>query len=204
MLSAMPTAPQSNSVVTTWLTALGAAIALNVAFYVLSMSYFESHTELVNGVLAPSYSPDQMTKVRIAFAVFSAVVAAAGAIAALQPRRAGHVLAALFGVLDLVAAIRGLSVNMPGVIVVTLVLAGVLLLVLTSRSYFHQSRAAWSVIVAICGVFAICELFGVPKIARGLEVSLWLAMISPGLKVVATFALVSLRNDYADPDVAAA
>src|SRR4051812_50206746 len=113
MLSAMPTAPKSTIATTTWLTALGAAVALNVAFFVLSMSYFESHTELVNGVLVPSYSPAQMTSVRIAFAVFSAVVAAAGAVAAMKPRTAGHVLAALFGAPDLIAPAPGVMGNQP-------------------------------------------------------------------------------------------
>jgi hypothetical protein len=200
----MPTTRPDNRIVTICATALGVVVALNLAFLLLSWSYFDSHKELVGGALVPSYSPDQMMKVRISFAVCSIIVTALGAIAWVRPRQIGHLLAVLFGAGYLVAVFVGLATGMPGVLAVTWLLAGGLLIVLGWQSYVRRSRAAWSIIVAICGVFAVCELFGAPKIAHALDISLWLAMISPGLKVVATFALVALRDDYADAGLATA
>lgn len=202
MLSAMPT--PNNKRVTTFAIALGALGLLNVAFYLLSASYFASHRELVNGALVSAYTPDMMLRVRIVFGVFSAIVCLAGSVAVFQPRVTGHVIAIGFGVAYVIAAIYGLSTEMPGVLVVTWMLGGGLLAALGWRSFFQRSRAAWSIIVAICGVFALCELFGAPKIARGLDISLWLAMVAPALKVVATVALVSLRDEYPDPSPAVA
>jgi hypothetical protein len=205
MLPAMPTAKPDNRIVILCATAFGVVVALNLAFLLLSSGYFESHKELVGGALVPSYTPDQMMKVRISFAACSILVTATGAIAWLRPREVGHLLAALFGAVYILAVIRGLvTASIPGVLAATWLVAGVVLIVLTRQSYFQRSRAAWSVIVAICGVFAVCELFGAPKIAGALNISLWLAMISPGLKVVATVALVALRNDYEDAGLATA
>jgi hypothetical protein len=199
MLLTMPTTKQDNRTLIIGATALGVVVALNLVFLLLSSSYFESHKEVVGGALVPSYTPDQMMKVRVSFAVCSIIVTAAGAFASLRPRQVGHLLAGLFGAVYVIAVIRGLVAGgMPGVLAATWLVAGSLLIALTWQSYFHRSRASWSVIVAICGVFAVCELFGAPKIAAALDISLWLAMILPGLKVVATVALVALRDDYAD------
>jgi hypothetical protein len=201
----MPTTKPDNRIVIIVATAFGVVVALNLVFLLLSSGYFDSHKEIVGGVLVPSYTPDQMMKVRIAFAACSIIVTASGAIAWLCPRQVGHLLAGLFGAAYVIAVVRGLVTGaMPGVLAVTWLVAGCLLLALSWQSYFHRSRAAWSVIVAICGVFAVCELFGAPKIAGALDISLWLAMISPGLKVVATTALVALRDDYADAGLTAA
>jgi hypothetical protein len=80
----------------------------------------------------------------------------------------------------------------------TLLVAGVLMPVLAWHSFFRRSRPAWAFLVAICGVFAVVELFGAPKVRGALDVSLWLTMILPGLNVVAVAALISLRADYLD------
>lgn len=198
MLSAMPTTRPNNRIVTIGATALGVVVALNLVFLLLSASYFDSHKEIVGGALVPSYSPDQMMMVRVWFAMCSIVVTMIGAIASVYPRQIGHLLAVLFGAGYLVAVLVGLAAGMPGALAVTWLVAGGLLIVLGWQSYVRRSRAAWSVIVAICGVFAVCELFGAPKIAHALGISLWLAMSLPGLKVVATFALIAVRDDYAD------
>jgi hypothetical protein len=106
--------------------------------------------------------------------------------------------------------------DVPLVVGVTLLVSGVLMPVLAFYSY-RQSRPAWAFLIALCGVFAVVEFFGAPKIrdamgtgvwtwvirlgapnvheARG---GLWIAMILPGLSAVATAALVSLRGTYVE------
>jgi len=174
-------------------------VVLNAAFYVLSSSYFDAHREIVAGVGSVStYSPAQMTQVRIWFAVFSGVVAVFGFAAGRWPRATGHLLAVVFGVVDLVSAVRGFSQSAPEVLSMVWLVAGCLLLVLAHYSYRHRSRPAWAFLVAMCGVFAVAELFGAPKISRALDISLWLTMISPGLKAVAAAALASVRGEYVE------
>lgn len=177
-----------------------AYVALNIAFYLMSGSYFDSHHEMVAGVgSVPAYSPDKAMHVRTMFAVFSAVVAVFAFAAALRPRVVGHLLSVLLAAGYLVGAIAGFTHNAPGVVGMTLLISGVLVPVLAWHS-FHHSRPAWAFLVAICGVFAVVGLFGAPKVRGALDVSLWLTMILPGLNVVAAAALISLRAEYLERD----
>lgn len=181
-----------------------AYVALNIAFYLMSGSYFDSHHEMVPGVGAvPAYSPEKAMHVRTMFAVFSGVVAAFAFAAALRPRVVGHLLPVLLAVGYLVGAVAGFTHNAPGVVGMTLLISGVLVPVLAWHS-FHRSRPAWAFLVALCGVFAVVGLFGAPKVRGALDVSLWLTMILPGLNVVAAAALVALRADYLERDTATA
>ena len=106
----------------------------------------------------------------------------------------GHLIPVVLAVGYLVGAVAGFTHNAPGVVGMTLLVAGVLMPVLAWHS-FHRSRPAWAFLVAICGVFAVVELFGAPKVRGALDLSLWLTMILPGLNVVAVAALVSLRAE---------
>jgi hypothetical protein len=181
-----------------------AFVALNIAFYLLSGSYFESHHEVVAGVGSmPAYSADQAMHVRTMFAVFSAVVAVFAFAAAVRPRVVGHLIPVVLAAGYLVAAVAGFTHNAPAVVGMTLMVAGVLMPVLAWHS-FHRSRPAWAFLVAICAVFAVVELFGAPKVRGALDLSLWLTMILPGLNVVAVAALVSLRAEYLERDTAPA
>ncbi len=176
-----------------------AFVAANVVFYVLSNSYFDSHRQILPGKgSVPTFSPEEMTAVRIAFAVFAGVTAAAAFLAGSWTRSTAHLLTALLGAATLVASYGSFTHDLTKVLGVTLLIAGGLLPVLSWQSYFHRSRPAWAFLIAICGVFAVAELFGAPKVARGLGISLWLTMILPGLNVVAAAALASLRGEYVD------
>jgi hypothetical protein len=201
-----PSPPQSqpNRVVVACVTAVGLVIALNLAFFILSMSYFDSHKELVDGALIASYTPAKAMSVRIAFAVCSLVVVGAGAVAWLHPRVTGHLLVALFGASYLISLVRGLFGNAPGVLLVVWLVAGGVMLLLAWPSYQRRSRASWSVLVAMCGTLALCELFGAPRIAHALDISLWLSMVAPGLKLVAMLALIMSRSDYSEGELTAA
>jgi hypothetical protein len=202
MLWAMSNAPSPLPRIA--ITVVCAFVAANLAFYFLSGSYFESHREIVAGVGAmPAYSADQMMRVRVSFAVFTAIVAAFGFVAALSPRVVGHLIPVLLGVGHLVGAVAALAYNAPGVVGMTLLVSGILMPVLAWYS-FRQSRPAWAFLVAMCGVFAVVEVFGAPKVRAALDLSLWLTMILPGLNAVAVAALVSLRANYIERDTATA
>jgi hypothetical protein len=172
-------------------------LGLNVVFFLLSNSYFESHRTLVAGVSQPSYSPDEMMHVRVTFAVFSGVVAVLGFLAGLRPRVVGHLIPLLIGAVDLVASIFAFAREAPGVVGMTLLVCGLVMPVLAWRSY-RGSRAAWAFLVAICGVFAVVELFGAPKVRGALDIGLWTTMILPGVNAVAVAALVALRGEYVE------
>jgi hypothetical protein len=181
----------------------GAFVALNAAFYFLSGSYFDSHREILRGVSVPAYSPEQMAHVRMTFAVFSGVVAAASGVAGIWPRVVGHLIPPLLGATHLVASVMAFQHDAPSVLWVTLLVSGVLMPVLAWHSY-HRARPAWAFLVAICGVFAVVEFFGAPKVRGALDLGLWITMILPGLNAVAAFALVSLRGEYVERDPATA
>lgn len=188
----------------------GAFVGLNVVFYVLSASYFEGHRATLDAAGSTLTVTDaQVRASRVAFAVFSAIIGACGFVAWMRPRTAGHVLPTLFGllytaplVLGLVASgsVRAWAGSVPSVLPAFLVVSGGLMLALAWHSYHRRLRTAWAFLVAMCGVFAVFELFAGMKVARQLDVSLWLLLVLPGLKVVAAAALVSLNRDYVDAD----
>ena len=178
----------------------GAFVALNAVFYVLSGSYFDSHRQVVPGVGSmPAYSPEQMTHVRMTFAMFSGVVAVFGFAAGIRARAIGHLIPLLLGAAHLVAGVVAFSHEAPAVLGTTLLVSGILMPVLAWFS-LHGSRPAWAFLIAICGVFAVIELFGAPKVRGALDVGLWVTMILPGLNTVAVAALVALRGEYVERD----
>ncbi|HEU4729026.1 MAG TPA: hypothetical protein VFT22_14075 [Kofleriaceae bacterium] len=194
----MPTAPAPTAPAPTLRIAIlcvAAFVAANLVFYLLSGSYFDAHREIVAGVSQPSYSPAQMTHVRVTFGVFSGVVAVSALFGTLLPRVVGHLIPALLGAIDLIAGFVALARDLPSVLGMTLLVSGAVMPVLAVKS-FRGSRAAWAFLVAMCGVFAVVELFGAPKIRGALDIGLWIAMILPGLNAVAVAALVSLRDEY--------
>jgi hypothetical protein len=188
----------------------GAFLVAYAGFYVMSGSYFDSHHDI---------SPAQMTYIRASFAVFASVVAAFGFAAGIRPREIGHLIPALLGVFHLIASLAAFGHHdVPAVVGVTLLISGVMMPVLAFYSY-RGSRPAWAFLIAVCGVFAVVEFFGAPKIrdamgsgvwtwairlgARNVDEArggLWIAMILPGLSAVATAALASLRGTYVERD----
>jgi len=178
------------------IVSVAAFVLANVAFYLLSGSYFASHRDIVAGVgSVASYTPELAMHVRMTFVLFTGVVTAFGFAAGLAPRSVGHLLPVLLGLANFGGAIGAFMFDAPAVVGVTLFVAGVLLPTLAHFSY-RGSRPAWAFLVAMCGVFALVEFFGAPKISRSIGVGLWTAMIMPGLNVVATVALASLRGTY--------
>jgi len=207
MLGAMPTAESKASTAQIVISCAIAFVVLNVFFYFMSTGYFDSHRSLGAGAAAgaiSSYTPAQMTQVRVAFGVFTAVMAGATIIGWLRPSQVGHAIASLFGAFYLVASIPAFARGAPAVLGVAWLVSGILLLALAWQSYRKRSRASWAMLVAMCGVLAMAEVFGAPKLARAVDVTLWLAMILPGLKLVALIALTSVREDYLEGALAPA
>lgn len=202
MLRAMSTDNEQNKGVA--IICVVAFLAANAAFYFLSDSYFDSHRQIVVGKgSVPTFSPDEMTAVRISFAVFAGVIAVTSFFAGIRARLTGHLLPLLLGAIHLVASVASFNHGLK-VLGVTLLLVGGLMPVLSWQSYFHRVRPAWAFLVAICGVFAVAEFFGAPKIRGAVDISLWITMILPGLNVVTAFALISLRGEYVERDPVAA
>jgi len=115
----------------------------------------------------------------------------------------GHLIPMLLGATHLVAGVAAFWHGAPGVLGMTLLVSGVLMPVLVVFSS-QGSRPAWAFLIAICGVFAVVEFFGAPKVRGALDVSLWITMILPGLNAVAVAALASLRGEYVERDAATA
>jgi hypothetical protein len=177
------------------LISVAAFIVLNVGFYVLSGNYFEAH--------AGQYTPDRMSHIRTLFAVSSGVIIAVNFVVGLNRRIGAHLIATVLGLGTLVAGIGSFAAGLPGVLGVTQVLAGILMPALAWFSYKGQ-RGPWAFLVAICVVFAVTDLFGAPRIGQTLSLNLWTTMIIPGLYAVAAAALIQLRGQYTERDIAPA
>lgn len=176
-------------------------LVVNAAFFFLSGNYFASHHQFVGGASVPTFSPDQATHVRIAFAAMSGAVAAIAFLASLARRGIGHLLAGALGIGNLVFGFLALTHHQPGALIATLLITGVVIPVLAYFSY-RRSRAAWAFLVALCTVFAAISVFGAPKISRVLDVSLWTSMILLGLYGVASITLARLSDDYLESPAA--
>lgn len=165
----------------------GAAFTFNSLFWVASHFYYSDK---------PLEAAD-IGSVRFAFVTLSLIVAAMAYAAALAPRLIGHGLAAAMAIASLIGGIAALAKGMPPVMGATLLLIGILVPPLIWKS-LHHSRAAWSFLISIVGVFAAVTFFGSPKVNHILGIGIWHAMIIPGLQVVCVIALSMLRAEYRD------
>jgi hypothetical protein len=177
-------------------------VVVNVAFYLLSGSYFESHRQIVNGASVPVYTPEHASHLRVVFALVSGAVTAVGFLAGVQRRVVGHLLASALGAANFAGGIAALVRGAPGALTATLLITGAALPVLAWFSY-RRARGAWAFLVALCGVLAVVDLFGAPKIRGVFDISLWTTMLLPGLFAVACATLILLRDDYVDRSPAA-
>ena len=169
-----------------------AVAILNVAFYFLSVMYFDDRAARFGAL-----SEAQISGVRGAFAMFTGSIGIASIISTLAPREIGHGIAGLAGLGSLYAAYGAFSHEMPGVLTAALVVLGVAFPLLVWRS-LARSRAAWAALTSLCSVYATVLLFGAPKVRGILGVGLWTALIIPGLLAVATVAMTMIRDDYRD------
>jgi hypothetical protein len=191
MLGEMPSSPTLRAV------SIAAAIAVgaNVVFWVLSMFYFSSKVTFSHGAEVAVYDAADQLDIRLEFAWFTLIVAAAGIGSALHGNRIGHFLMALMGVWSLAAGVAAAVKGLPPVLAATeLVLGGVLIAIVPLS--WRGSRGAWSFLVAIAAVYAVVLFFGAPKVRAVLDIGLWSTLILPGLNAVALVALVRSRARY--------
>ncbi|MGE0397790.1 MAG: hypothetical protein AB7T06_13800 [Kofleriaceae bacterium] len=171
-----------------------ATAALNAAFYFLSQMYFEDRAATYGMA-----SPEAIKATRVAFGVMSGVVGVTAIITQFAPRLLAHALAGIVAIAALVGAGAAFNKDYHPVLGVALGLIGVLLIVLVYLSLQSKSRPAWSFLVATCAVGALVTLFGATKIRNATDVSLYYALILPGILIVATVMLINLADDYAEP-----
>jgi hypothetical protein len=167
-----------------------ALVGLNGAFIFLSDWYYDGKP------LGPTDLVDRVDHVRIAFAIFTGAVGVAIIAASSSPRIIGHVIAVVLGLASISAAFAAYGRGITPVLPTTLLLIGVLLPMLAFFSFQQRSRAAWSFLTSLCGVYGTVLLFGAPKVRGLLDIGLWTALIIPGLLAVATGALAMLRPNY--------
>ncbi len=129
------------------------------------------------------------------FMLFTALVAAAAAVAVIKPKEIGHGLASITGLAALVGAVAAAIGGMPMVLPVVLFVAGGFMPYLAYRSW-HGSRVGWSFLTTICGVLGVCMLFGAPKVKGILHIGLWPALVFPGILAATTVALAVQHATY--------
>lgn len=155
---------------------------------------------LLNGLFQLFAPADYRGQARLPFLIFTVVVAAAFVAAAARPRQVGHALAAALGLASLGAGVSSLSSSsVPPLLALVLITIGGSAVWMTYRSASARSRMSWAFLAALLGVLAVCTLFGAPKIRNLMGVTMWTALLLPGLCAVATVALGMLGGDYRDP-----
>lgn len=131
----------------------------------------------------------------VPYLILLGVLIAAALAGGVAPRTTGHVLAFAFGLAALGTGVVALGSSVPSVLGVTLLVVGVMLVVLAFYS-LRRSRAAWSALIATLAVLPLATLFGAPKIATLMDTSLAIALIAPGLKIIAVIALAMTSDQY--------
>jgi hypothetical protein len=161
-------------------------VLFNTAFWFLSSLYLGDH---------PTQADANLMMVRGAFGVMTGVLAIAIFLSSLAPRGVGHALCVLLGAMSLVSGVEAIARDMPPVLAMTLLLAGVLFPVLAYASW-RGSRVAWSYLISMATVFGLVTFFGAPKVRAQLGTSLWYALIVPGLFFMTVASLTMIRERY--------
>ncbi|HPH68756.1 MAG TPA: hypothetical protein PLF40_23540 [Kofleriaceae bacterium] len=112
-------------------------------------------------------------------------------------RIAGHALATIGGMLELIAGAAAIKRGgFPPELSIMLLFTGGLTLLLVRASYWQRNRAAWAFLSVIAGVMALCTLFGSAKIRGALGVGFGTVLIFPFLYAFAAGMLGTLGLDY--------
>ena len=101
---------------------------------------------------------------------------------------AGHGLAAVLGILALVAAVFSFRAGIQITLTVALAVSGVLLPSLAWLSA-NRSRAAWSFLLSLSVVLSIMTLFGAPKVRTLVGIPMMVALVVPLAFLFVLFAL---------------
>jgi hypothetical protein len=106
-----------------------------------------------------------------------------------------HVIPAVLGVAALIAAVFSQRAGIQITLMMSLLVAGGLLI---SLSYFSlmRSRGAWSFVISLSIVLAIMTLFGAPKIRTLVGIHMAVALVIPALFLAAAVMLSTLGPRY--------
>jgi len=179
-----------------FVTVVGAVVVgANILFWLLSSLYFASKVTYSSAGEVPAFTSGEQLDVRMAFLVLSVIVAVASIGAATKPNEVGHAIMAVMAPASLAAGLGAAVYGLPGVLAATELVLGTILVVVVPMSW-RGSRAAWSFLIAIAGVYAVVLFFGAPKVRGVLHIGLWTTLILPGLNAVALTALVRSRARY--------
>jgi len=171
-----------------------ALAAVYTAFWLLSGWYFEDKAQSAKMPV----DTVAMGQVRFAFGCLALAVAAASIGISFSPRIIGHAVCGLLGLWSVIAGILALARGLTPVLGVSFTVGGGVMIALAYFSFVNRSRAAWAFLTAMCVVFGLAELFGAPKTAIQLGVSLWTALIFPGLYTVLAIGMFMIRDEYRD------
>lgn len=164
----------------------GTAIGVNALFWVLAGIYYKDKAIVADP-----------NAIRFAFAILTALVSGLAYVAGFAPRFVGHLIGFKAALASLAGGFAALGSTIPGVVAVSLLVNGIVMLVLTWRSWKH-SRPAWAFLIAILAVLATVTFFGAPKMRHVLGIGLWYTLIIPALGVVGVIALSMVRSEYRD------
>ncbi|MBA3501101.1 MAG: hypothetical protein M4D80_26250 [Myxococcota bacterium] len=106
-----------------------------------------------------------------------------------------HAIPAALGVAALIAAFFSQKAGIQTTLMISLLVAGGLLIALSYLS-LTRSRAAWSFVISLSIVLAIMTLFGAPKIRTLVGMHMALALVIPALFLAAAVMLSTLGPRY--------
>lgn len=174
----------------------GAIVVIaNIAFFLLSMLYFNSKVTFTTKGEIPAFSDHEQLMVRLSFVVLSLVIAATSVGVAVAPRAVSHLIMLAMAPASLAAGVAAAVYGLPGVLAAAEMVIGGLLAVLVPLSW-KGGRGAWAFVVAMAAVYTVVLFFGAPKVRGELHVGLWTTLLLPGLNVVALVGLVRSRAKY--------
>jgi hypothetical protein len=109
----------------------------------------------------------------------------------------GHGLATVAGFGSLLAGIEAVIHSLPGALSGALVICGLVMPLLGIYSW-RGKRAPWAFLTTMCGVLALCMLFGAPKVHTKVGIDLALALMIPVVLAVAAIMLASQHREYTE------
>jgi hypothetical protein len=180
---------------------VGCYLLVNIVFYFLSHEFFSACADAA-GVVDPNHcvkvlrvSDAELWSVRWQFATFAAVVSIGVILTGFAPWWFAHAVAGIAGVVSLVASVAAMSVGLPILMTAALAGTGAMFLVMGWHS-LHRSRSAWAFLFSLTLITAVAGVFGAPKLRDTAGVSLWTAMMVPGLLACVAVALGLCRDQF--------
>ena len=187
---ATPTKPDgdgSASPTFVMIAALSIGLVLIGTYFVSALSYFNTPSLLSSG--GPPPRPMDAALARLPWVSLIALVVSMGSgLAILFPRVLGIGMTVLFSAAFVLIGVIAVG-KIPGLLVLTHLVFGLLFGLFGWLLFARGNRAAWAGLVAMTGVIAGVQLFGSTSTAKLFGVSIWIGLIPFALFVVGAVAL---------------